>query len=105
VDGHADTYWASEDAVTTPEVSFQLARETLFSIVRIREAIALGQRVSAFAVDAWLNGAWKEIGSGSSIGMAKILRMKQAVKTTKVRLRITDSPVYPALSEFALFSE
>jgi alpha-L-fucosidase len=104
LDGHDETYWSTDDTVTTPEVTVQLARETSFSIVRLREAIVLGQRVSAFAVDAWLDGAWKEIGSGSSIGMAKLLRMKQAVKTTKVRLRITAAPVCPALSEFSLFA-
>ena len=41
---------------------------------------------------------------GTSIGSCKLVRGKH-VTTTRVRLRITQAPVCPAISEFALFAE
>ena len=65
---------------------------------------ALGQRVEAFALDAWTNNEWQEFARGTSIGNCKLVRGKR-VTTTKVRLRITQAPVCPAISELALFAE
>jgi alpha-L-fucosidase len=72
--------------------------------VRLREFLPLGQRVDAFALDAWRNGAWKEFHRGTGIGACRLVRGKM-ITTTKVRLRIINSPVGPALAEFGLFAE
>ena len=96
VDGKANTYW------TSPEATLTLKQKARFGIVRLREAIALGQRVSAFALDAWAENRWIEFIKGTSIGMASILSLPGHVTTDKVRLRIT-SPVPPAITELSLF--
>src|SRR6185436_11645606 len=70
----------------------------------LREYLPLGQRVEAFAVDVWKDNHWREFARGTSIGNCKLLRGKP-VTTTKVRLRITQAPVCPAISELALFAE
>ena len=67
--------------------------------------LKLGQRIEAFAVDAWLNGEWKEIAAATSIGPNRLIRLPGNVTTEKVRLRITKSPVSIALSDFGLFAE
>jgi alpha-L-fucosidase len=53
IDNRRDTYWATDDSVHTPELVTDLKREVSFSVVRLREYLPLGQRVEAFAVDAW----------------------------------------------------
>jgi alpha-L-fucosidase len=105
LDGDRYTYWSTDDAVTTPEVRFEFRAPVKFNLVRLRENIRLGQRISAFAVDVWRNGKWSVLADGTSIGSCRILRMEGRVSTTLVRLRITRSPVCPALTEFGLFSE
>lgn len=104
LDHRRDTYWASDDAVTTPELVLDLGRAVTFNVVRLREHLPLGQRVEAFALDAWQDGAWREFASGTSIGNCRLTR-SQPVTTSKVRLRITQSPVCPAIAEVALFAE
>lgn len=105
VDGHRATYWATDDAVKTADATLELPRETKFNVVRLREHTPLGQRVRAFAVDVWRDGKWAELGSGTSVGITRLLRFDQPVTTTRVRLRITEADACPALSELGLFAE
>jgi alpha-L-fucosidase len=72
-------------------------------VIRLRENIALGQRVAAFEIFAQQGGEWRAVGGASSIGNCRLIRLDESATTTKVRLRITSSPVCPALSEFGLF--
>lgn len=105
LDGRRNSCWASDDGVTTPEAIISFPGEVSFNIVRLREHTLLGQRVAAFAVDAWSGGDWKQIAAGTSIGMCHILRTDTAVRTGRVRFRVSQSPVCPAISEFSLFSD
>ncbi len=98
------SYWATEDKMTTPEVIFTLKKSASFNVIRLRENIKLGQRIEAFAVDAWQSGAWKEIANATSIGANRLIKLSSKITTNKVRLRITKSPVCVALSDFGLFS-
>jgi alpha-L-fucosidase len=104
IDNRRDSYWATNDDVRTPELVLDLKREVTFNVVRLREYLPLGQRVEAFAVDVWRDGHWTEFAKGTSIGNCRLLR-KPAVTASKVRLRITQAPVGPAISEFGLFAE
>ena len=99
------SYWGVDDAARTPEVVFDMGRPVTFNVVRVRENIRLGQRVDAFAVDAWQGGAWQAVGQATSIGPCRLIRTAAKVTTNKVRLRITESAAAPALSDFGLFSE
>jgi alpha-L-fucosidase len=104
LDNNRETYWATDDALTTPEVVLAFAKAATFNIVRLREAIRLGQRVEDWALDAWQNGTWTEFSRGTAIGACRLVRGKP-ITTTRVRLRITKSPVAPAIAEFGLFLE
>ncbi|MBV9468497.1 MAG: alpha-L-fucosidase, partial [Abitibacteriaceae bacterium] len=103
IDGKRDTYWASDDAVTTPELTLDLKHPVTFNVVRLREFLPLGQRIESFALDAWNNGNWEEFASGTSVGNQRLVQTHK-ITTTKVRLRITGSPVCPAISEVGLFA-
>jgi alpha-L-fucosidase len=104
IDRRRDTYWTSDDRVTSPELIINLGRQRTFNVVRLREYLPLGQRVEAFALDSWTDNNWQEFARGTSIGNCKLVRGKP-LSTTKVRLRITHAPVCPAISELALFAE
>lgn len=105
LDGNPETYWATDDSVTTPELILILPVETKLNLVRLREHISLGQRVEAFSIDVYTPAGWQPFGAGASIGSCRILRSPTPVTTARLRLRITKSPVCPALSELGLFAE
>jgi alpha-L-fucosidase len=104
VDGDRRTCWTTDDATTTPELVVDLGGEKTFNVVDLREHLPLGQRVEAFAVDAWREGRWVEFAAGTSIGNRRLVRGAR-VTTAKVRLRITQAPVAPAIAEFGLYAE
>lgn len=102
-DADADSYWTTDDGMHTPAVELRLKAPATFDVIRLREQIRLGQRVDAFAVDAMIDGAWKEIHAGKTIGNQVLARLSQPVTTDRVRLRITDCPAVPCIAEFSLF--
>jgi alpha-L-fucosidase len=104
LDGKRETYWATDDNVTTPELVLDFTKPATFNVVSLREYLPLGQRVEAFALDQWKDGQWVEFAKGTSVGNHRLVRGAY-VTTEKVRLRITQAPVCPALSELALFAE
>ncbi len=96
--------WATDDTVTTPELILELKGERTFNLIRMREDIRLGLRVEGVAVDAFVGGTWQEIAKTESVGSCHLWRVP-ATTTGKVRIRVTKSPVCPALSDFGLFLE
>jgi alpha-L-fucosidase len=102
LDGDRNTYWATDDQLTTPELVVDLGQPVTLHVVSLREYLPLGQRIEAFALDKWQDGRWVEFTTGTSIGHLRLLRTEPTT-TTKVRLRITKSPVCPALSELGIY--
>ena len=102
--GGGKKYWSTDDDVKTPELVLDLGRPKTFNIVSLREFLPLGQRIEAFALDQWKDGQWIQLAAGTSIGSRRLIR-GDFVTTSKVRLRITQSPVCPALAEIGLFAE
>ena len=101
-DGDRNTYWAADDDVRTAELTLDLVKPTRLSHVRLQEPIRLGQRIEGFAVDARVDGQWKEIAGGTTIGPRRILRT-ETVNADAVRLRITASRACPILSTLELY--
>ena len=74
-----------------------------FNRIELVEPVATnGERVEKHAVDAYINGAWKEIAQGTTIGFRRILRFPD-VTTNKIRLRILESRMTPAISNVAAY--
>ena len=74
----------------------------LFNIVCLKEDITRGQRVAEFAVDAFVEGAWKEIAHGTTIGYKRLLKVP-TVQSDKVRLRVIKSHGRPHVEKPALY--
>jgi alpha-L-fucosidase len=104
LDGRRDTYWATDNGVRTPTLTLDLPNPATFNVVRLREFLPLGQPIESIIVDMWQNEAWAEFGRATSIGNCRLIRGPR-VTTSRVRLRITQAAVCPAISEFGLFSE
>jgi hypothetical protein len=106
VDGDPDTYWATDDDVRQATLTVDLGEPTAFDRVMLQEAIALGQRVKGFAVEALVAEAgaerWIELGRGLTIGHKRLLRFP-AVTARAVRLRIEDARACPVISRFGVF--
>jgi len=103
LDGQRDTYWSAPDGVTTPSLTLDLPPGRRFDLIRIREYLPLGVRVTRFAVDAEVNGKWQQLAEHECISAQRIIRLPQPVTARRVRLRIVDAPVCPAISEVSLF--
>ena len=102
IDGDKETYWATDDSVTTASLTIDLGKPTLMNRFLAQEYIRLGQRVKAFTVEAFIDGDWKELAKGTTIGYKRILRFP-AVEATKVRFTITDSKSCPVISNIGVY--
>ena len=66
--------------------------------IMLQVAIAThSERVEKHAVDAWIDGAWKEIAVSTNIGYKGMLRFPE-VTTDKLRFRLLESRLTPAIS-------
>jgi alpha-L-fucosidase len=104
LDSSRDTYWSTDDWTTTADLEYDLGAKKRFSLAMLREHLASGQRIEACTFEAWLDGAWKELGKGTTVGYKKLFRFPP-VETDKVRVRVLQSRVAPTLSSFGLFLE
>lgn len=93
LDGKADTY-----IMVTEPIVITLSSPVTFNRLLLQEAVAAkGERVETHAVDAWIDGTWKEIAHSTNIGYKRILRFPD-VATDRLRIRITSSRQIPAIS-------
>lgn len=92
-DNNWNSYWATEDGVSTASLTFSLPEETLVNRLVLQEYIPLGQRVAHFNVEVLLNGIWKPINCNektTTIGYKRILRF-DTVKTNAIRINFTEA--------------
>ena len=99
-DGDYGTYWQANEK--TQGIEITLNGQKHFDRLLLQEKITVGQRVEKFKIEAKMNGTWKEIADGTTIGYKRLLRFPE-VKTNKVRVTILQSRANPALAEFGLF--
>lgn len=96
LDNKYDTFLETADPITVT-----LPQPVTLNRIVLQEAVSKrGERVEEHAVDAWIDGEWKEIAKATNIGYKRILRMPD-VTTDKLRLRITASRLTPAICHFS----
>jgi alpha-L-fucosidase len=103
IDDNQDTYWATDDSIRTASLTIDFEKPTLFNRLLIQEYIRLGQRVKSFTMEAFIDGGWKQLVQGTTIGYKRILRFP-AVEATKVRFAITASKGCPVISNIAVYN-
>ncbi len=103
IDGDKNTYWATDDGVTTGSLTINFGKPTTFNRFLVQEYIRLGQRVKAFTVEAFVNGEWKQLAKETTIGYKRILRFP-TVEATQLRFNITDSKSTPLISNIGVYN-
>lgn len=92
-DDNFDTYWATEDGVTTADIEFSFDTPTRMNRMMLQEYIPLGQRVKAFVVEYLDKNTWLPVKLNeetTTIGNKRLLRF-ETVETKGIRIRITDA--------------
>lgn len=98
LDNDIDTYIKVKDGegfvVTLPEKRW-------INRIVLQEAIAtVGERTERFAVDARIDGEWKEIATSTNIGHKRILRVND-METDALRFRLLQSRAMVAISKIS----
>lgn len=98
LDNDIDTYIKVKDGedfvVTLPEKRW-------INRIVLQEAIAtVGERTESFAVDAMIDGEWKEIATSTNIGHKRILRVND-IETDALRFRLLQSRAMVAISKMS----
>lgn len=98
LDNDIDTYIKVKDGedfiVTLPEKRW-------INRIVLQEAIAaVGERTERFAVDARIDGEWKEIATSTNIGHKRILRVND-IETDALRFRLLQSRAMVAISKIS----
>lgn len=101
-DRNSDTYWATDDHVKTGtiEVTFRGSEE--INYVVIQEYIKLGQRIKGFKVSAKVDGQWKEVYKGTTIGYKRIIPV-ESILAEALKIEITDSKACLAISNLQIY--
>jgi alpha-L-fucosidase len=102
VDNSTETYWATDDDVTTASLEINTGKVQTIKYVMLQEYIKLGQRVRSFTVEVWNNDAWQQVAAGTTIGYKRILTLTP-VRAGRVRINITASKACPVISNVALY--
>lgn len=96
LDGNAKTYIETND-----DIVISMNAPITFNRLLLQEAIRTnGERVEKHTVEAWIDGTWKEIAHATNIGYKRILRFPE-VTTNKIRIRINESRLTPAISNIS----
>lgn len=101
-DDNKETYWATDDNITTGEIEIELSKQQPVKYLVVQEYIKLGQRIKSFSVDAWVGGAWKPIGNATTIGYKRILKF-YPIETNKLRINIKVSKACPLISNIEVY--
>lgn len=98
-----DSYWATDDDVLDAVITIDFATPQTFNRIMLQEYIPLGQRVSAFHVEALAeDGTWRTIASETTIGYKRILLVDDCT-TESLRICIDSSFACPVLNKVALY--
>jgi len=101
IDNNPDTFWVAPPLHGTLEIKFD--KPVTFDRAVTMERLNDGQHVEDYAIEAWLDGAWKPLARANAIGHKKI-DIFPACTTQRVRLNLISTTGTAAIREFQLFN-
>lgn len=101
-DNNPETYWSTDDDVTTASLELTLDKSSTIQFVLLQEYIKLGQRVKSFTVEGLVNNEWKKLTEGTTIGYKRIVRFGP-VEVERVRINVTSSKACPVISNIEVY--
>ncbi len=102
VDGNNETYWATDDTITTGSFEIDLGETQKIKYVMLQEYIPLGQRIKSFTVEVQNNNEWHNVAEGTTIGYKRILKF-EPTETNRIRINIISSKACPVISNVEVF--
>jgi len=101
-DGNKETYWATDDNITTGSIEIDLGKSQTIHYVLLQEYIKLGQRVKSFTIEVKKENEWQQIAAATTIGYKRILKLEPA-ETDRVRITIQASRACPLISSIEVY--
>lgn len=83
-------------------IELKFEKTTKIDHVIIQEDIVFGERVLEYIIEGLINGNWKEIAKGTSIGYKRIERF-DSVEIDAVRVRFTRFSYLPVIKDFSVY--
>lgn len=96
------TFWIANDTARSAVINIMFENPILFDRILLQEPIAHGQRISKFNILGEINGEWRELATGTTIGYKRLLRIAP-VMASRVKIQILEANNAPALSSFGLY--
>ena len=97
-----EAYYLPEKADKNAAVVLRWEQEQLIRRVVLKEQIRLSQRIERFAIDANLNGGWKQIYAGTVVGYKRIAVLSET-QTDALRIRILDARIAPTIKFIGVY--
>ena len=72
------------------------------NFILLQEYIQLGQRVEMFSINSKVDGEWKQIAEGTTIGYKRILEVP-SVETTAIKVEIETAKASPLINNFEIY--
>src|SRR5690606_15935321 len=91
-----------ESVSVEEETVIDLNRKTKLGWLEMEEDIAKGQHISSYRLEAWINGKWKEVAAGSSVGRRRIQQIGD-VETDRLKLSVVSDRPDVALKQVVLY--
>ncbi len=111
-DGNYETYYATDDNVTTATIEIDLGGVREIDGFILQEYIPLGQRVDGYTIECRVNGAWTPVFGGKKIGYKRIIlegrssaRDKQFPAADAVRIRIDKALASPLINNIQIIGK
>jgi len=102
LDDNLETYWTTEEGISSASIDIELKREQTFNRVMLQENIIRGQRIEKFHLECWDGKEWNTFANGTTIGYKRLLRFPE-VTTGKIKIVIDECRTNPTLSSFGLY--
>ncbi len=111
-DGDYDTYFATDDEVTSTIIEVDLGNVEEIDGFIIQEYIPLGQRIDGYTIQCKIDGDWEEVFAGEKIGYKRIILERRASASEiefpasdGVRLKIENALACPLINTFSIIGK
>jgi hypothetical protein len=103
LDADADSFWMTRDDDREAWMELSWSEPINANLVELAEPVSLGLRCDAWTLEARLDGTWRELARGTSIGRRLVERFP-TVSTDGLRIRLASAGCPPALARFAVYA-
>lgn len=102
VDNDPETFWSAAQGSHSAVIEVSLDKPVTFDRALTMEWLNDGQHVQKYAIEAYVDGAWKRVAEGQAIGHKKI-DIFPVVTSQRVRLNLLSTSAEAHIREFQIF--